>query len=283
MVFVVRKPLKAKFRSRAILLLSKGKTVDETVNFLKNRYHPEYPLKEVRRAYFPRRGIYAISVLEGENRKNVLRRMAMISEAKKVAGARFSRIVPLLFKDPIFARRHSIRSAKTMRRNNSNPVFVAARMEALRLHNLDPDFIKTRNAASVKTLKRVNTAPEYLDSRRKRWKSIGVRMRKFWEDYRSKKAVALRKPTGWEITTRVPISEAEFEDIEHHLLRRDVMLALKTLTPLQQAVVSDNYDLGFEHDQDLSQVSDAQRVRLLNEGLTVLRKHPKLKAWFETK
>jgi len=251
---LARKLLKAKFRSRALALLARGYTIAETTTFLRKRYHPDEALEVVRNAYFPIHSPFAISRLEGKSRKEILTALRRIGDARKRASELFKR----LNEDPDFARARAERTRKVLRRRNADSDFVRDKTERLKRLNADLEF-RAKHLYGVK---------------------------RFWEDYRLRKAVELHRPAGWggpsskqKGRERVPIVVDLDEIVAHDLLREDVVKALTGLPSLEQAVVSEEYGLDFPHGQDLKKIDGSEWNRLLNLGLAKLRKNKKLKNW----
>ncbi len=149
---MVRVHLSLRDRGRALVLLSKGHSVDAAVNvLLKRAKHAGHTFDEVKRAYFPKCGLYSIQASRGASRAEISERYARLLKNAKEQTARAGEFFTEYMSDP-------------EKRN-----WASERMRGLQK---DPAFIEKRNRGSAVASK--NPA--------KRRKQSETMKRKFAED-----------------------------------------------------------------------------------------------------
>ncbi len=130
----------------------KGLSVDETVKELRRRYHPEESAADVKRAYFPSRGIYAITRLEGKPHGTLLEKLQKFRA-----------------------------NAERMRQLNQDPEFARARGERMRQLNQDPEFARSHAERASERMRRLHRDPEFE-------KLIKAGIKAYWERKRQEKS-----------------------------------------------------------------------------------------------
>lgn len=201
---MVRTPVwkfKANHRNKALVFLNKGMSVGEVVRKLRARHHPNISLRDVRKAYFPKKGVFALANLEGASREEIIKRMKAMSASRSrmkrlqkdpVIAEKRNKAVRNASKDPAVKRKKSDAIQKLLK----NPAYVKQRSaksrKTMKRLNADPDFISKRDASARKVMKALNADPEFA---RKRNIKSGLRMKKFHKDleFRGKHRDGVRK------------------------------------------------------------------------------------------
>jgi hypothetical protein len=278
--------LKARFRSRAIALLARGKSIDQTVDWLRHRYHPTRSINEVRHAYFPESGPYSLTRLVGKSHKEALRKLKSLTKLKGSVSAALKR----LNADPEFAAARDERASERMKRLNADPEFAAAAGERMKRLHSDPEFAAARDERASERMKRLHADPEFAAAAGERMKRLNADpefrarlidgINRFWDDYQVRKIAALGGPSGWEGGRKVPIVNNVEESVIHSLLADKIHGALGGLSPVERAVVSEEYGFDLPKVQDLNTLSVSDWNRHLNNALSKLRKNKVLKDIF---
>ncbi|MEK6843326.1 MAG: hypothetical protein AABY04_02470, partial [Candidatus Micrarchaeota archaeon] len=103
-------------RGKALVLLSRGKKIDETVEILQKRYHPTKSKESVKKTYFPAKSFAAISKYEGKGRDEISQKFSEIVRNSKKKREWLSS----LHKDEDFATRRDLRAIEQITRLNKD-------------------------------------------------------------------------------------------------------------------------------------------------------------------
>ena len=262
-----------RFKSRALALLARGLSIDEVAAELHRRYHPVSSMEKVKRAYFPPKGTYAISRLEGGSREEILEKLRIMTRHRQIL-RQFNR-------NPKFA---AIRKANILLLNQ--PAFVEARVETsrrtMRLLNSNPAFVERHKKSSRKTLLRRNRVTAFAEQRDTRIRllhkdpvfiaELRRGLERFWRRRRLEKA-GLRTDIGFEGGKPVPV----VNDVEDAILRASehdlIVAALRKLNPLERAVVAEEFDLEIPKAvaADTRRLTDEEKLAMLEAALSKLR------------
>jgi len=162
-------------RTRIYPLFAQGLRTDEVVRQLCMRYHKEATEEEVRDAYFPKRGQFAVDAekLGGAGRKELLAALDLYLAKYRKMKARIGMVY-------------------------ENPEFAAKRLEGVLNREKNPEFVRIRNEKSVENITRYNTAPEYEKTREEQKPLSGSRLKALfsnpeWVEKFSKKHSELLK------------------------------------------------------------------------------------------
>jgi len=245
-------------RAKALVLLKKGHSPDETARILRQRYHPTDPVDDVKRKYFPAKGAFAIGRLEGATREEIAANLGkmksyqtrgrefhakrlntpanlaasrnrMISQQKDPSFRKKNIEATKRYRqDPQVKRRYERIGRRSLSRLRQDPAFVEAerrRRSELMVHlNKDPNFVNARNERSRVLMTRLNRDPDFVAARNEAMRKLGENP-KFAEARRNraKKIMAeLRKDPGFVKATNARLRKYA-RDPELNAQRRERM------------------------------------------------------------
>lgn len=231
----------------------RGLNVDAAAVELRKRYHPAVRLDDVKRAYFPPRGPYAISRLEAGSRQQILGKLRQIQIHRDV--------LRKLHTNPEFAARRDARARRTILKVNQTPEFVAKRDAHLHQLNSNPAFVAKRDAH----LRQLNSDKTFRAK-------VEQGLKRFREQYRLEKE-SLRTRIGFEGEKIVPVAD-DVEACALRALEREMIITgLAKLTPLERNVVAKAFDLELPRElvSNNRQLTSKKRRETLETALSKLR------------
>lgn len=189
-------------RSKALVLLKNGNSVEQTVDVLRRRYHPNESVEAVKRGYFPASGAYAIARFEHASRGEIVAALENMKvkrdEMKKnMQDPKFRQArregMKRLFQNPEALNARKELSRRTLTRIRNNPEFVQAMRESIRKLHENPEYAKVHKARASATLTRLHKDPEFERRLRERMHELNQKP-EFKEAARERKRKLYQDP-----------------------------------------------------------------------------------------
>ncbi|MDP3742567.1 MAG: hypothetical protein Q8R15_04590 [Candidatus Micrarchaeota archaeon] len=283
-------------RKTALDLLADGHTVESAARHLHQNYHPLYSFEEVRNKYFPQKGLYAISSMQGKPKREINQRWRLLvktareyakSGRRKLARAKktdayweaHAAAIKTRFADPRIRQGYVDR----LRGRKGDLAFKALQLAGIRRKLAeDPKYVADLGRRGKKVLLRLWKDPLY---RKRMSKQSSRNIRKLWQNpifrafhdartklrsHRAKLERAVnffeaQQPGGWDVETgekerrnaQVAVHVPHMEEAID--AARSMRRMLQALPGRQRVLISRFFGIEMKHSSNA--IREAQDLR----------------------
>ncbi len=240
--------LKANQRYKALALLAKktksGKqmTINQVVEELRKRFHQNHSIQEIKKAYFPQYGVYAIQKLENATREEILEKLRRLIQERKNRIARAKKQWSNLEARKAQSKRRKRFFKKHPEKRKKLAEKTKAQMADPKQRQLRSEIMKQRMADDSPLKEKVRKAKS--KELKKRWqnpkfrKKMSKKSKERWEDPENREkmsqAVSRARKKDWQNPKYRKMMQLIFQGTEYKSKRSRIMKKIWSNPELRQ-------------------------------------------------